>query len=159
MTFPRAKCIIILANKYIKGKTITTNNWGKCFGLKSDTIFAINTVEDLKKLEDYCYYELTSDISLKDTNWVPYEFNGVINGNGYTINDLALVTTYNNQDIIWGLFSKASGIIENLTMSNVTYLVSLQNTDGNRYEVKLGGFCGAPAGILSFKNCHTTDSM
>ena len=149
---------ITYSNKYIKEKTVTVSNWGKCFGLKSDAIFAINTVEDLKKLEDYCYYELTSDISLKDTNWVPYEFNGVINGNGYTINDLALVTTYTNQDITWGLFSKVSGIIENLTMSNVTYLVSLQNTDGNRYEVKLGGFCGAPAGILSFKNCHTTNS-
>ena len=149
---------ITYSNKYIQEKTVTVSNWGKCFGLKSDTIFAINTVEDLKKLEDYCYYELTSDISLKDTNWVPYEFNGVINGNGYTINDLALVTTYTNQDITWGLFSKVSGIIENLTMSNVTYLVSLQNTDGNRYEVKLGGFCGAPAGILSFKNCHTTNS-
>ena len=52
----------------------------------------ISTPQDLINIKDNPdgYYILTDNIDMKDIQWVPIEFSGCIEGNGYTIMNLTV---------------------------------------------------------------------
>ena len=85
----------------------------------------ISTPEDLMSISDYVYgmyyYELTNDIDLSGYEWHGKQFNGVLNGNGYSIKNMTFVGNAEN-DVKLGLFSDANGIIENLCMESVLFI-------------------------------------
>lgn len=69
----------------------------------------------LMKNYEYQYFKLASDIDLNDKNWLPFEFRGYLNGNGYTIYNLKISREVDNL----GLFSYLYGTVENLRINGV----------------------------------------
>jgi len=95
------------------------------------------------------HYKLGSNITI-DVQWVPIPiFNGYLDGNGYSINNMIFNipdTKYTTaQD--FGLFSLLTGTVSNLKMQNVNI------TSGIRHDgawVNVGGIAGyvGPSGII-----------
>lgn len=69
----------------------------------------------MKNYSDKCF-KLENDINLNDNNWLPFEFSGRLEGNGHTIYNLKVARNTDYQ----GLFSKLSGIVENLKINGVS---------------------------------------
>lgn len=90
--------------------------------LKIDALY-VSSVDDLKNIQDTSYYyELTNDIDLSGINWVPVEFNGVLNGNGYSIKNMTYIGEIPETGM--GLFSTLSGVVCNLTVDNAFVMSS-----------------------------------
>lgn len=88
------------------------------------------------------YYKLDNNIDLDNRNWKPFEFNGVLEGNGYMISNLMI--DHDDMGSI-GLFSEITGTVKDLTIKNV-YISNESSSD-----------IGALAGALSngaIENCH-----
>lgn len=69
----------------------------------------------MKKYYD-SYFKLGNDIDLNNNNWLPFEFRGFFDGNGYTIYNLKI---YKNSDDL-GLFSYLDGAtVENVKINGV----------------------------------------
>ena len=100
--------------------------------------FIIKTVEDLNYLRQYsdAYFKLGNYIDLQNIPWVPIsEFNGHLDGNGYSISNLSMTFTdgvqindNHNDCIAYGLFVKNRGTIDNL---KVTANINLTNIPSN----------------------------
>ena len=80
--------------------------------------YIIKTGGQLLLAKDYskCYFELGGNIDLNGKNWLPYSFEGNIDGKGYTISNLYI----NRVDDYQGLFSRCSGSVSNLTVNGAT---------------------------------------
>ena len=87
-------------------------------------------------------FKLVGNIDLNNNNWLPFAFGGSLDGAGYTIKNLRITRTGNEQ----GLFSVVSGKVKNLNISGV--------------DIQAGAYCniGAFAGTLkttgSLSNCN-----
>ncbi len=116
-----------------------------------DDPYMIYTEEDLWTLVDGTFdlnlescYQLQNDIELTAEFWTPIGgngrtvFNGIFDGNGYTISGLKL---YNSELPNQGLFGRSSGIIKNVKV--------IGNIDGNS---RAGLICGYNQGTI--ENCH-----
>ena len=90
------------------------------YGVNSDEIRYISTIEELQNLEDGYVYELTNDIDASGFKWIPYEFRGVIYGNGFKITSLSIVIENESTDEqFYGLFSKLSnGLISSIGLKD-----------------------------------------
>ena len=90
------------------------------YGVNSDEVRYISTIEELQNLEDGYVYELTNDIDASGFKWIPYEFSGVIYGNGFKITSLSIVIENESTDEqYYGLFSRlSSGLISSLGLRN-----------------------------------------
>ena len=79
--------------------------------------YIITTGGQLLLAKDYSgmYFALGGNIDLNNKNWLPFEFNGTLDGKGYVISNLYI----NRTDDYQGLFSKCSGTVSNLTVKNV----------------------------------------
>ena len=94
--------------------------------VKSSSFIAISTAQELQAIQNNPsgYYYLTKDIDLSSFDWSPIsEFNGILDGNGYSIIGL----TFNSNDIVlmsnWkqlALILNNRGKIENLNIQNAT---------------------------------------
>lgn len=75
--------------------------------------YIIKTGGQLLLMKDYSdkSFKLDNNINLNNHNWQPFEFNGILDGDGHTIMNLYVNRTTDNQ----GLFS----VIENATVSNI----------------------------------------
>lgn len=124
--------------------------------LSNDDVNKISTIEELIAIGDnydynYNYYELTNDIDLSGIEWegIKYLY-GVFNGNGYSIKNMRVATTYNNADVKLGLFKKASGVITNTTIEDMIIMVELNNS-----YAYIGGLVGnAEYARVIVNNCH-----
>lgn len=81
--------------------------------------YIIKTGGQLLLMKDYSsdYFELANDINLDNHNWLPFEFEGELDGKGYTISNLKV-----DRDNLTecGLFSELNyALIENLTIKGV----------------------------------------
>jgi hypothetical protein len=79
----------------------------------------ITNIDDLQNMENGYIYELTSSLDLSNVAWTPYEFYGVILGNGYSIDNLNIFnlnTSSSEQN--YGLFTMFGGVIQDLTINN-----------------------------------------
>ncbi len=117
--------------------------------LASDQIVEISTPEGLLNMNENKYYKLTRDIDLEGINWVGAEFNGVFDGGGHSILNMSRVETLGTGDETnIGLFSTATGIIKNLNLENVIFMIN-----GNGTDVNVGALAGATNKII-INNCH-----
>ena len=95
------------------------------------------------------YYRLENDITLTSRNWTPIggngvsNFEGIFDGQGYTISNLKISGT-NDEDL--GLFGYSTGTIKNLTVTG--------NIEGT---ADLGLIVGENAGVV--ENCHTEGTV
>ena len=112
----------------------------------------ISTPQDLINIKDNPdgYYILTDNIDMKDIQWVPIEFSGCIEGNGYTIMNLTVSSvgnetadTYYGNYIVYdtyfaGMFSKIdNATIVDLNLLNITVDI---NTENNCFIGTIAGY-------------------
>ena len=94
------------------------------------------------------YYSLKNDITLSK-QWIPvgntsYPFGGTFNGNGNSINDLSVTSSYT----YCGLFGITNGNIQNLNINNY----SINNT--SQYSGAVAGYNGG-----NIVNCHSSGKI
>ncbi|MCD8040712.1 MAG: leucine-rich repeat domain-containing protein [Clostridia bacterium] len=133
--------------------------------LSSDSIVEITTADDLLKVDGYEYYKLMNNIDLDGKEWANMgnDMYGVFDGNGYTISNMSSVTTYSDTDLYLGLFKYACGVVINLNITDALYMVTVNNTTGNIYDIYAGGITaynsGNNNGIIFIDNCSVDISM
>ncbi|MFA7127065.1 MAG: hypothetical protein WC182_05910, partial [Bacilli bacterium] len=84
----------------------------------------ISTFSELQNMEQGYAYTLTNDIDFDGQVWEPYDFYGVLNGNGYSIINMKLVKNTLNSS--YGLFIYNYGYITRLSFPNVYYNINEQ---------------------------------
>lgn len=79
--------------------------------------YLVKTGGQLLLMKNYSskYFKLTGNIDLNNNNWLPFEFEGSLDGAGYMICNLR-ISRKNDQQ---GLFSELYGIVKNLTVSGI----------------------------------------
>ncbi len=123
--------------------------------LESDEIQYISTPSDLANMNSgNKYYELTNDIDLSGIEWIGNEFYGVFNGRGHSIKNMSFVGTTNSQNM--GLFSTGEGVICNLHLESVNYIVTMAK-DNPLPEFSFGGIIGFADAIV-LDNCSIDES-
>lgn len=141
---------ISYSNEYIE-KTMTAYAMsGSIMLISNETPVYISTPEDLKKMSAMRYYVLTNDIDLSGMEWIGSSFKGVLEGNGYSIKNMSFVGTFSDKDAYLGLFSQASGVIQNLHIENATIIA---NQVGDAYYINAGFFVGMSNSTIHMNNC------
>ena len=112
------------------------------FNADSTYVTATNPAVPVVKVTDNIYeaytgsyFELTADIDLANTPWVPIgrygmRFNGVFNGNGHVVKNLKIGAKGTGTYFAQGLFGAISdeAVIRNLGVQNATIVFSNQDT-------------------------------
>lgn len=90
--------------------------------------YIIKTGGQLLLVKNYSdsFFELGGNIDLDNKNWLPFNFNGTLDGKGYSISNLYIKRT----DNYIGLFAKCSGTVKNLTIRKVDIQASNNNYVG-----------------------------
>lgn len=121
------------------------------YKLASDNKEYIETYEDLLNMNQNCYYELKNDIDLINHYWTaPGDFNGVFNGNGFSIKNMRIYGDYAGA-YNFGLFKTGTGVIKNLKMEGFNVFVTVSQ-DVYEYVYKYGSLV-ADADELIVDNC------
>jgi hypothetical protein len=111
----------------------------------------ISTVEDLQDIVNTKGYthRLVNDIDLKGIDWQPLEyFFGVLDGNGFAIRNMSIVTVYEEEAPRVGLFETiGSAYIKNLSILNSTIIVTYKSELGYNFYTYVGTLAG---GIESY---------
>lgn len=102
------------------------------------------------------HYILIDDIDFFGVTFSPigdedYPFNGSLNGNGYTISNLAVS---GNEYV--GLFSHLTGIVKNLNIENSTFKIESQNQSDAAEDEYIGAVAAINAGTI--ENCKVINS-
>lgn len=119
----------------------------KYIRVDNETPHVITTADQLLNASGYCV--LGNDIDLKGKEWNPRDFYGYFDGQGYSIKNMNLVGTVEGKNLNWGLFSSASGVIKNLSVSG-RLIVTITPADKQSRQY-VGGICGG-AGDLTLDN-------
>ena len=117
------------------------------YRVSADYTGYITTPEQLMNMADGHYYELLNDLDLSGIEWIPSDFEGVFNGNGYTIKNLSVSLAVTNSNAYAGLFAKGTGIISNLNLSGKTISISASSDDGCVYNAFAGGLVAYGTGL------------
>lgn len=115
--------------------------------------YLVETGGQLLLMKEYSdkYFELNGNIDLDNQNWLPFSFQGKLDGKGYTISNLHIDRTDDNQ----GLFSSLSygADVSNLTIKGV----KIDAADNDN----IGALCGyiyqrtsLTDSYVSIKNVH-----
>lgn len=123
----------------------------------NETVY-ITTPDDLKSMNEAMYYELTNDIDLSGIEWIGNDFNGVFNGKDYAIINMSFVGTIKNTDAYLGLFSKGTGVVEDLVIKNATIIADIISDDGDSYKAYCGGLFGYTYGANTISNCSIDEN-
>lgn len=113
--------------------------------IQSDETKKISTPSDLKNVKGSYYYVLQNDIDLSGIEWKTPNFEGILEGNGYSIKNLSLVGKYSDQN--FGLFNNVYGIIQNVIMDNILCV-----TDSSTW-LHFGAFACYTGTETKIKNC------
>lgn len=126
---------LLSKNKNVTGITIGY------IGVANEEPIVISNAEDLRKMNTRGYYILSNDIDLKGIEWKdPGDFYGYLDGQGYTIKNMAYAGTVENAGFNWGLFNNASGVIKNLTL-NGRLIITVNKNANESYTSYIGGLC------------------
>ena len=142
---------ISYSNEYINEK-LSCSIRATIYRVLSDEIQYISTPNDLKKMNDGYYYELSNDIDLSGLEWVGENFDGVFDGMGYSIKNMSFVGSVSNTSAYFGLFNGAKGILQNLNIENATIVADVTSNDNRQYYVTAGAFAARSSDLL-IKNC------
>ena len=143
---------ISYSNAYMN-KSLTYSNMEKRFySVASGNIKYVTNAEDLKDMDDGCYYVLQNDIDLSGLEWLGSGFDGVFEGNGYSIKNMSFVGTVKNTNVRLGLFDGARGIIRNLNLEDALIIAEISSDDSNSCNAYCGGFA-ARGNVIFIDNC------
>ena len=123
----------------VRGKT------GYHYKLINDIIFSSSDFE-----EGGAYYN-------EGMGWHPIEksFTGTFNGNGYGIYGLQTSIAYLNMKGEAGIFAKNNGIIKNLTVGSLVFVLSYSENKNN--DLVVGSVCGVNNGTIA--NCKSLSTI
>lgn len=124
------------------------------YGYNDTTVYTISTPDDLLDMDKNGYYVLANDIDLAGLEWKGENFSGFFEGNGHKILNMGVVSTFETGVYEFGLFEYGKGVIQNLTIENAKYLVTLNMYNGN---VNFGAIVASGSVVLS--NCHLKNSV
>ncbi len=121
----------IFENQYAI-KTVTLEDvYTKCVFLNTDEVKYISNAREMVAMltsqEGGIYYELSCDIDLSNIEWVPIDFYGVLNGNGYSIKNISF--TGKSYPIGLGLFNCSNGIVVNVNFKNIFIMTNLSGSN------------------------------
>lgn len=124
----------------------------------------ITEAQDLLHMNGGLLYVLQNDIDLAGMDWVPSDFDGILQGNGHVIRNLT--ASYREGVVYGGLFANASGFVEDLLLEGVQIEAVPEAVDGVRDATFLEAYvyCGALAGrvadggFLDLRNCHVDET-
>ena len=147
-------------SKSISFNSISSKN--SIYRVASSEIKYISTPNDLKKMNEYYYYELKNDIDLSGLEWIQYiyygnAFHGVFNGNGYSIKNMSFVGDIENPDAYLGLFSEGDGIIQSLKIEEATIIANATSDYKSNYGIYYGGFVAYTNGRLDIYECEVDE--
>ncbi len=131
----------------IKNKKITFV-YTSLYRVKSLDIKEINSIDQFQNLENGFIYSLTGDIDGKGFKWEPYEFVGVILGNGFSIKNILVDFDENRKSHELGIFSEFKGVIEKVFFENITINAETDKT------IFVGGISGRSYRPLIVKNVY-----
>ena len=97
------------------------NNRMTCYvGPEIGTFIDVSTPEQLQNMTGSDAYRLVKDIDLSGFDWMPYEFFGYLDGNGYTIYNLKIERNLTDKEdaFVAGLFSYCGGFLTNVVLKN-----------------------------------------
>ena len=123
-------------NSTIQSYNLTAN----LYVVDSDELLVIDEASDFANLENYHVYVITKDIDFSsvNSNLFNKEFNGVIIGDNHKLLNFSLQSRLSTNNIIdYGLFSRFTGYVENITFVN-PYIIIEDVT-----EAYAGVFAGA----------------
>ena len=127
-----------------------------CYIVKSDVPMYISSANDLKNMQNGYYYELTNHIDLSNLEWIGSDFEGVLNGKGYSIKNMSFVGSVKNANAYLGLFKCGSGVIQNLNIDNATIIADIIENDKKDYDAYCGAFIASPDKII-ISNCSVDE--
>ncbi len=135
----------------------TTRQSLTCFD--TDEIIYVSKPEDLKNMNRWAYYQLVNDIDLSGEalGWInPGNFYGYFDGNGYSIKNMSVRRSFDNENLSIGLFHWASGKIFNLNLTDVLITSTVSNTLGNNdwYQIRYGAIATEIDNRLILDNVH-----
>lgn len=106
----------------------------------SDGTIAVYDANSLKKIADNPAgsYFLIKDLDMLNIEWVPFDFKGNLEGNGFKIKNLSVSSDVGNI----GMFLTNSGTIKNLTLENLSI------TSASINQVMIGGLCAVNTGTI-----------
>ncbi len=83
----------------------------------NETDIYVSSVSGLKAMKDKpgATYQLVADIDMAGQTWTPFEFSGILNGNGYSISNFTIEEDEGNL----AMFTKLKGTVDGLTFRNV----------------------------------------
>jgi len=149
-------------NDSISEKTRQVSGFTDSFSIVlSNVIKEIRTVQDLQSMTNGYYYKLMNDIDLSGISWKPIaDFYGVFDGNGHIIKNLTIIKTYEDQQVIAGLFASISGgIIKNLLLVDVNFVITLKTATSNSYSAYVGGLAGSITSYAQVYNVLVTGDI
>jgi hypothetical protein len=132
--------------------TVETEKYNVVY-FESDEIIEVSKPEDLKNMNTWAYYKLVNDIDLSGIEWKdPQTFRGYFDGGYYTIKNMRVVTTFENQEVSIGLFSNVTGKIFNLNLTGIDVNFTASNTLDTWYSVYYGAIAPHADGRIVFDN-------
>ena len=132
--------------------TVETEKYNVVY-FESDEIIEVSKPEDLKNMNTWAYYKLVNDIDLSGIEWKdPQMFRGYFDGGYYTIKNMRVVTTFENQEVSIGLFSNVTGKIFNLNLTGIDVNFTASNTLDTWYYVYYGAIAPHANGRIVFDN-------
>lgn len=140
------------------------------FGVEASTYFVtsnpsklpveISNARDLLSMKNSSkVFELMNDIDMSSTAWVPFEFNGILNGNGHSLIGLKCdVSSKTNGQYYAGLFTENKGTINDLTIRDASITVAPDNR-GAYTMLYSGVLCGVNSGTISGVVIHSSEIL
>ncbi len=103
---------------------------------------------------------LQDDIVMSSTQWSPFEFNGTLDGNGFSIIGLNVKKEAVDLEGLYygGLFSVNKGTIRNLVIEGATITVAPDNR-GAATTVYAGTVCGINNGTINRVEVHSSEIL
>jgi hypothetical protein len=123
----------------------------------------IATVDDLRNIVNTKGYthRLVNDIDLKGIDWQPLaSFFGILDGNGFAIKNMSIVTVYEEESPSVGLFTYiSSAYIKNLSITNATIIVTYKSELGNNIYSYVGTLAGQIGDYTRLENLNISSDI
>lgn len=131
-------------------------------GSSYQTVIDISTAEQLQNMQSGKAYRLVADVDLEDFRWVPYDFSGVLYGNGYKIKNLYLYQYYGGSETVGavrGMFGDFYGYMKDVVLENASVTIEKNGALGYHEpgDMPIGLLAGDASGLI--KGCTVEGTL
>ena len=155
-----------IRNDHVDTKRLVyANNVASVYTTADSEIHYVDSPDDLEEMTDGYYYKLAGDLDMSGLAHTQRELSGVFDGGGHSITGLLeFGTTHRNEELYYGIFSDANGVIENLSVEGVAYAITLSkifDTDGVGFGIYYGGLVSriSASNHIVIEDCSVSGSV